>query len=423
LRGALGVSAARQAADPRARPRRLRSAIVRGPWVRAVALTAAGAATGALIVLALLVTAAATAGVFNTGPGTWSARIAPFSRWPGLAASVNVPAVARLATSPLGARVLDGRTVDTRGGRLHFRRRGRTLIVECAPCTVTDARVAAQPIQAALDVRLTPRIGAAIPEARYARVAGTVAGEGTLQLPSQVGRASLALAGLAVDGLGTEALASGLFEQPCAARDGSPRRVLNGEGSRFWTPLDSLGARLPDAVLAAADPGFLAHAGYDAQRIAGAALPAGTLTQRLARTLFTGAEGGAAGELRALLYAVEMERTLGKRRILELYLNSADWGPGICGARAAARAYFGKTPAQLTPLQAAWLAAGLRQPRAAYEREFLRGAPDRAAALRVLAQMRELTLDERARARREALTFAPAPSAARGAPAPLAAIR
>ncbi|HXF46345.1 MAG TPA: transglycosylase domain-containing protein, partial [Burkholderiaceae bacterium] len=124
-----------------------------------------------------------------------------------------------------------------------------------------------------------------------------------------------------------------------------------------------------------------------------------------------------------LLYAVEMERTLGKRRILELYLNSADWGPGICGARAAARAYFGKTPAQLTPLQAAWLAAGLRQPRAAYEREFLRGAPDRAAALRVLAQMRELTPDERARARREALTFAPAPSAARGAPAPLAAIR
>ena len=84
------------------------------------------------------------------------------------------------------------------------------------------------------------------------------------------------------------------------------------------------------------------------------------MTQQLARTLFTGGEKTAARKLRELLYAIEMERTLGKPRILELYLNTVDWGPGLCGARAAARTYFRKRPEQLTPLEAAWLAGILR---------------------------------------------------------------
>jgi hypothetical protein len=449
---------------------------MRSRWVRAACLTAAGVAAGGLIALAVLATAAAAAGVFNTAPGNWTVRLVPFERWPAASLAVNVPGVVRLATSPLGRWLLDGRSVGTRFGRLRFRRHGPTLIVECAPCTVTDARLASQPIAAALGLRLTPRVdaaaagrieglltapgfaarfeatlaasgieiawslpatelaalvrllGAAIPEARFARVAGTVAAEGTLHLPSLAGHASPALADLAVDGLGTEALASGLFEQRCAAPDGAPRRVLNGDGSRFWSPLDDLGARLPGAVLAAEDPHFFEHAGFDGQPLAaafaaGAAHGAHTITQRLARTLFIGDERGAAGELRALLYAAEMQRTLGKRRILELYLNTADWGPGICGARTAARVYFRKTPAQLTALQAAWLAASLRRPQAAYEREFLRGVADSAGALRVLAQMHELPADERARARRERLAFAPAPKRAPGAPAPVAAAR
>lgn len=57
-----------------------------------------------------------------------------------------------------------------------------------------------------------------------------------------------------------------------------------------------------------------------------------------------------------------MERTLGKARILTLYLNTVDWGPGLCGARDAARRYFGREPGQLTLLQAAWLAGILRDP-------------------------------------------------------------
>jgi monofunctional biosynthetic peptidoglycan transglycosylase len=59
----------------------------------------------------------------------------------------------------------------------------------------------------------------------------------------------------------------------------------------------------------------------------------------------------------------KIERTLSKRRILELYLNVAEWGEGIFGAEAAARRYFGKSSSDLTPLEAARLAAVLPNPR------------------------------------------------------------
>ena len=67
-----------------------------------------------------------------------------------------------------------------------------------------------------------------------------------------------------------------------------------------------------------------------------------TLTQQLAKLLVTGSERSAERKLRELLYAVEMEQTLGKARILQLYLDNAPWGAGhlLCGAEAAARRYF-----------------------------------------------------------------------------------
>ena len=67
-------------------------------------------------------------------------------------------------------------------------------------------------------------------------------------------------------------------------------------------------------------------------------------------------------KLRELLYAVEMEQTLGKARILNLYLEHAPWGATVCGAHAAAHAYFGRRADRLTPAQAVWLAAMLHNP-------------------------------------------------------------
>jgi hypothetical protein len=142
---------------------------------------------------------------------------------------------------------------------------------------------------------------------------------------------------------------------------------------------------------------------------------ASTISQQLARTLFTGGERTGARKLRELLYAVEMERTLGKDMILALYLNTVHWGSGICGADAAARTYFGKPPRQLTPLEAAWLAAILPNPERAFDEEFLANAPDRDRAARVLQQMRSLPTAERARWSRQPLVFVPPSPATRAA--------
>jgi monofunctional biosynthetic peptidoglycan transglycosylase len=433
-----------------------------------------GLCLGALIAATAVITAAVTAGVFNTHPGTWTARFAPLARLPSLGITLNVPGVLRLALSPLGQHLLDGSSRTTTIGLLTFRRQDRTLSVVCSPCRIDDARLSTWPLAVPLELRVTPRdsgelaarfdgvldsqgllaqftaeltperididwsvpqtdvaalvrvLAAAIPEAQAAQIRGTFAASGTLTLPSLRANSALQLTHLEVSGLGTKALAEGTFEQPCTDRDGAPQRISNGPGSQFWMPLEALGDRLPAAVLAAEDQRFYSHPGYDSAEIAAtltlteagapvlgaASRPlrgASTLTQQLARTLFTGGERSAIRKLRELLYAVEMERTLGKQRILELYLNTVDWGPGLCGARTAARMYFGKAPATLSPLEAAWLAANLRQPERAYEREFLTGHADLVRPLGVLAQMRSVPALERARSARQSLAFAPAP--------------
>jgi hypothetical protein len=68
-----------------------------------------------------------------------------------------------------------------------------------------------------------------------------------------------------------------------------------------------------------------------------------------------------------MLYAVEMEQTLGKARILQLYLDNAPWGGNLCGAEAAARRYFKRSARTLEPAQAVWMAAMLHKPQAVLE--------------------------------------------------------
>jgi monofunctional biosynthetic peptidoglycan transglycosylase len=130
-------------------------------------------------------------------------------------------------------------------------------------------------------------------------------------------------------------------------------------------------------VVAAEDAKFLDHEGFDWEAITKAiqknesrgrvVAGASTITQQLAKNLFL---SGSRSWLRKAQEAVitwMMERTLSKRRILEIYLNVAEWGEGIFGAEAAARHHFGVPAAALTPEQAAWLAAILPSPRR-YER-------------------------------------------------------
>jgi membrane peptidoglycan carboxypeptidase len=86
------------------------------------------------------------------------------------------------------------------------------------------------------------------------------------------------------------------------------------------------------------------------------------LSQQLAKLLFAGDSRSHLRKLRELLYAVELDRTLGKARVLNLYLSLAPWGEGQCGAHAAARHYLHKRADALTATEAAWLASLLHNP-------------------------------------------------------------
>lgn len=139
-----------------------------------------------------------------------------------------------------------------------------------------------------------------------------------------------------------------------------------------WTGYARLSAHLKRAVIAAEDAKFVDHEGFDWDGIQkaleknekkGRVVAGGsTISQQLAKNLFL---SGSRSWLRKGEEAVitwMLETVMDKRRILELYLNVAEWGNGVFGAEAAARHYFGIPAAQLSADQAAWLAAILPSP-------------------------------------------------------------
>ncbi len=138
-------------------------------------------------------------------------------------------------------------------------------------------------------------------------------------------------------------------------------------------PLDRISPRLAEAVLASEDAGFFGHGPFDFRELRNAVgesvdrgrlvRGASTVTQQLARTLYLGTERTLWRKLREAVLAVKIERALPKRRILALYLNAVEWGEGVFGAEAAARARFGVEAAALSTAQAAVLAAMLPAPR------------------------------------------------------------
>jgi monofunctional glycosyltransferase len=87
-----------------------------------------------------------------------------------------------------------------------------------------------------------------------------------------------------------------------------------------------------------------------------------TITQQVAKNLWLSADRSPLRKVEELIVARRLERFLSKDRILEIYLNVAEWGPGLFGAEAAAQHYFGRSAAALTPAQAAALAATLPHP-------------------------------------------------------------
>ncbi|HMM66297.1 MAG TPA: monofunctional biosynthetic peptidoglycan transglycosylase [Dokdonella sp.] len=139
-----------------------------------------------------------------------------------------------------------------------------------------------------------------------------------------------------------------------------------------WTPLEKISANLPIALVAAEDQKFPQHHGFDVDAIQtalaeadeGARLRgASTISQQVAKNLFLWNGRSFIRKGFEAYFTVLLETLWPKRRIIEVYLNIAEFGDGIYGVAAASERYFGVTPAQLSTHQAALLAAVLPNPR------------------------------------------------------------
>jgi len=141
----------------------------------------------------------------------------------------------------------------------------------------------------------------------------------------------------------------------------------------IWKPLDEISPYLRHAIVLAEDDTFYQHNGFDFEQIQVAlqrdwakkrfVYGGSTITQQLARTLYLSPKKNLLRKAKEAAITVYLEHTLPKKRILELYLNVAEWGRGIYGAEAAARNYYNKSAADLTPDEAVSLASILPSPR------------------------------------------------------------
>jgi len=140
-----------------------------------------------------------------------------------------------------------------------------------------------------------------------------------------------------------------------------------------WLSYERISIHLKRAVVAAEDARFLDHEGFDWAAIQKAiarneergrvVAGASTISQQLAKNLFLSGERSWLRKGQEAIITWMLEDTLSKQRILELYLNVAEWGDGVFGAEAAARHHFGVGAAALNAEQAAWLAVILPSPR------------------------------------------------------------
>jgi monofunctional biosynthetic peptidoglycan transglycosylase len=153
---------------------------------------------------------------------------------------------------------------------------------------------------------------------------------------------------------------AGFYMRSEAARLGGIRQT--------WVPMEAISPHMARAAVAAEDANFCLHWGFDMAEIrraldAGANRGASTITQQTVKNVFLTHDRAWWRKAAEALMTPVVETFWSKRRILEVYLNVAEFGEGIFGVEAAARHHFRTTAAALTPQQAARLAAILPDPR------------------------------------------------------------
>lgn len=149
-------------------------------------------------------------------------------------------------------------------------------------------------------------------------------------------------------------------------------RLVTGQRvERIWTPLEAISPTLARAVAASEDAKFCTHHGVDWEAIGdqlskleegGKPRGASTITMQLAKNLFLWPGRSYIRKALEIPLALWIDLVLSKHRILELYLNIAEWGDGVFGAEAAARHHFNKPAAALSRTEAARLATALPNP-------------------------------------------------------------
>ncbi len=139
-----------------------------------------------------------------------------------------------------------------------------------------------------------------------------------------------------------------------------------------WVRISSVSSHAVGAILVSEDWAFYSHPGYDLDQMREAmqhdlkkgrfARGASTITQQVVRNVFLTREKTLWRKIRELVLAARLDRELSKSRILEIYLNIAEWGPGIFGIGKASQFYFNKAPSELTAREGAFLALLLPSP-------------------------------------------------------------
>jgi len=140
-----------------------------------------------------------------------------------------------------------------------------------------------------------------------------------------------------------------------------------------WVPWSRISPYVAKAVIIAEDDKFWRHEGFDVKAMEKALkkdlqkkrfkVGGSTISQQLAKNLYLSPAKNPVRKIKEAILTWRLENRLSKRRIIELYLNVAEWGEGTFGIEAAARRYFGKPAAALTAREAAQLAAVLPNPR------------------------------------------------------------
>ena len=181
----------------------------------------------------------------------------------------------------------------------------------------------------------------------------------------------LDLAGLRAAAKSTPFFLRGPFIYRPVDAAGHTREVWVGPQNPNFVPISDLPRYVSRAVTTSEDAGFWFHPGFDfdemkeslidaaeGSRVRGAS----TLTQQLAKNLFLSRERTFARKVREALFTVALEASLPKARLMEIYLNIIEWGPGIYGLGEASRHYFGVNPRNLSVQQAAFLATIIPNP-------------------------------------------------------------